>query len=193
MCTDPAKLDGTNGNLLPLVNFDYLTGVPAGPESAAPWGSQPDYYKAECVRQGGAHWLNIAKVDNADPRVDLGALVASGNNYHVPEVNLTEGNLLKIAQLQTDAYGVEQARLAKLQANVDKLEKKVAKAKKKKAKAKKKVAKAKTELKSADDAKERKAAKKALKKAKKQVKSQSKKLKKLKGQLKIAKEELAKG
>ncbi len=191
MCTDPSELDGTNGNLLPLVNFDYLTGVPPGPESAAPWLSQSDYYAGECKRSGGAHWLNLTRIDNADPRVDLGALVASGNNYHVPEVNLTEGNLLRIAQLQTDTYTTEQARIAKLQAKIDKLEKKVAKAKKKKAKAQKKATKAKKALKKADDAKERKAAKKALKKAQKQAKAQGKKLKKLKKELKAAKKELA--
>ena len=49
---------------------------------------------------GGSHWLNLSKVGLAgDTRPDLGAAVASGSNYHVPEVNLTEGNLLRIAQL----------------------------------------------------------------------------------------------
>ncbi len=104
MCTNPALLDGGDGTLEPLVDFDYLFGVPAE-ETAAPWVGEPDYYKVDCRRQDGAHWLNLAKVGlSGDTRPDLGAAVASGTNYHVPEVNLAEGNLLTIAQNQSDSY-----------------------------------------------------------------------------------------
>ena len=104
MCTNPATLDGGNGGLLPLVNFDYLFSTPPA-ETAAPWRGQPKYYKTHCNRQGGAHWLNLKKVNlPGETRPDLGAAVASGSNYHVPEVNLTEGNLLTIAHLQTQSY-----------------------------------------------------------------------------------------
>jgi len=120
MCTDPARLDGGDGTLLPLVNFDYLIGVPAGGETAAPWQSQPDFYEVECKRQGGAHWLNLSKVGLAgDTRPDLGALVASGSNYHVPEVNLAEGNLLTIAGLQTQSFRADtRAKLKALRAKL---------------------------------------------------------------------------
>lgn len=120
MCTDPARLDGGDGTLLPLVNFDYLFAPPAGGETAAPWQSQPDFYEVECERQDGAHWLNLSKVGLAgDTRPDLGAVVASGSNYHVPEVNLAEGNLLRIAQLQTDSFRADTR--AKLKAARSKL------------------------------------------------------------------------
>ncbi len=116
MCTDPGRLDGGDGTLLPLVNFDYLTGVPTDGETAAPWSAQPDFYEAGCKRRDGAHWLNISKVGlPGDDRPDLGAIVASGTNYHVPEVNLAEGNLLTIAQMQIDSYESAQARIAKLE------------------------------------------------------------------------------
>ena len=118
MCTNPALLDGGDGTLLPLVDFDYLFAPPAE-ETATPWQSQPDYYKVECMRQGGAHWLNLSKVGlTGDTRPDLGAAVASGSNYHVPEVNLAEGNLLTIAQLQTNTY---LAHIGKLNAKISKL------------------------------------------------------------------------
>mgnify|MGYP001200968650 CR=1 FL=1 len=104
VCTNPALLDGGNGNLLPLVNFDYISGVPAT-ESEKPWASEPDYYKVSCMRQGGAHWLDVSKVGiEGDARPDLAAIVASGTNYHVPEVNLAEGNLIRITELQTASY-----------------------------------------------------------------------------------------
>lgn len=113
MCTNPARLDGGNGLLEPLVNFDYLTGAPPE-ETEAPWRGEPNYYRVACKRQGGSHWLNLSKVNlPGDTRPDLGALVASGSNYHVPEVNLAEGNLLRIARLQARSFGAEQAALRK--------------------------------------------------------------------------------
>jgi len=112
ICTNPALLDGGDGRLEPLVNFDYLFGAP-DTETASPWRGEPDFYRVECKRQDGAHWLNLSKVGlPGESRPDLGALVASGSNYHVPEVNLAEGNLLRIAQLQTDSFEAEQAGLA---------------------------------------------------------------------------------
>ena len=62
--------------------------------------------------QGGSHWLNLSKVNlPGDTRPDLGAAVASGSNYHVPEVNLAEGNLLTIARLQARSFAADQASL----------------------------------------------------------------------------------
>lgn len=115
MCTNPATLEGGVGHLLPLVNFDYLFSTPPS-ETAAPWRGQPDYYKTHCKRQGGAHWLNLKKTNlPGDTRPDLGAAVASGSNYHVPEVNLTEGNLLSIAGRQTQSFRADaRAKLKKL-------------------------------------------------------------------------------
>jgi hypothetical protein len=111
MCTNPAKLDGGNGVLEPLVDLDYLVTAPPQ-ETAAPWRGQPDYYRVACMRHAGAHWLNLSKVNKpGDARPDLGAAVASGSNYHVPEVNLAEGNLLTIARQQARSFAAEQASL----------------------------------------------------------------------------------
>lgn len=130
VCTNPAELDGSGGALEPLANFDYLTGVPAN-ESAAPWRALPNYYKTECMSQGGAHWLNLSKVGlEGDSRPDLGAALASGSNYHVPEVNLAEGNLIRMSQLQVDSFSGDQARLAAklktLKGNLNKVRKRLA-------------------------------------------------------------------
>ena len=137
MCTNPALLDGGDGTLRPLVNFDYLASAPPS-ETPSPWKGEPDYYTGECKSQGGAHWLNLGKVGlPGDARPDLGSAVASGSNYHVPEVNLTEGNLLTIAQLQTKSYEADQAKLRrKLKAAKAKL----AKAKERRAAAREQIA-----------------------------------------------------
>lgn len=129
VCTNPALLDGGNGVLSPLVNFDYLLTSPDS-ETEAPWQSQPDYYAASCERSATSHWLNISRVNEADSRPDLGSLVASGNNYHVPEVNLAEGNLLTIAGIWSDGYTTEQTRVARLQKKIKSLKAQQKKAKK---------------------------------------------------------------
>jgi len=191
MCTDPARLDGGDGVLLPLVDFDYLTGVPKNGETATPWQSQPDYYQVECKRQDGAHWLNISKVGlPGDNRPDLGALVADGTNYHVPEVNLAEGNLLTIAQLQTDAYVKDQARIAKLKKKLDELQEKAAKQKKKGAALRKKAAKLRQKIADAESAAAKRAAKAKLKQARADARAAKQKLRSLKQKIKQVEQQL---
>lgn len=134
MCVNPARLDGSDGTLLPLANLDYLYGVPVA-ETAAPWISEPDYYGARCERQNGAHWLNVSKTDlPGDARPNLGTLVGSGTNWHVPELNLAEGNLLTFAGNAADSYLAEQSRIAGLKAKLGKLNTALAKAQKRAAK-----------------------------------------------------------
>ena len=177
MCTDPARLDGGDGTLLPLVDFDYLTGVPKNGETAAPWSSQPDYYKVQCKRQSGAHWLDLSLVGlPGDTRPDLGALVASGNNYHVPEVNLAEGNLLTIAQLQTDSY---EKRIAKLERKLGSLKAKLGKQKQHSKALHQQARKLHKKLRTADSAKQKRAAKHKLERTRHQAKQTDKKIKTL--------------
>lgn len=191
MCTDPSRLDGGSGNLLPLVNYDYLLGVPPE-ETAAPWSSQPDYYRAECRRQDGSHWLNLSKTNiPGDTRPDLGALVASGSNYHVPEVNLAEGNLLRIAQLQTDGYVAEQDRIAGLQTKLKSLRAKLTKAKKRKAAARKKVKALVKKLDRADGSQERRAVQRKLKTSRRKAATQRKRIRSLRKQITGVEQQLA--
>ena len=188
MCTNPARLDGGDGTLLPLVDFDYLSGVPAH-ESAAPWGSQPDYYKVRCRREAGAHWLNLSKVGiPGDNRPDLGSFVASGSNYHVPEVNLAEGNLLRIAQLQTDSYEAEQARIGKVKQKLASLREKVAKQKNKRAALATKAKKLEKKAAKADSAMAKHAVEQKLKDTRRRAKAAKAKIESL--QEKIAKVKL---
>jgi hypothetical protein len=183
VCTNPALLDGGTGVLDPLVNFDYLFNVPAN-ETAAPWKSMPDYYQVECKRQGGAHWLNLSKVGlPGDSRPDLGATVASGSNYHVPEVNLAEGNLLKIAQLQTDSYETEQVRIARLEAKLKKLNGNLGKAKKRLSGKEKSVKKLTRALKRTKAAAKRKTLKRKLKAQRNGVSAERKRIKSIKKQI----------
>lgn len=163
MCTNPAVLDGGDGVLEPLVNFDYLFEPPAS-ETAAPWRGQPDYYRAECRRQDGAHWLHLSKVGlPGEDRVDLGATVASGSDYHVPEVNLAEGNLLRIARLQISSYERDRARTARLEGRLKTLRGKLATAKKRRASQRRAIERLESKLARGDGEKRRKVLRRKLK------------------------------
>lgn len=191
MCVNPAQLDGSEGVLKPLVNFDYLTGVPAGPESAAPWVGLPDYYTAECKSQGGAHWLNIAKLNlEGDDRPDFGALVASGTNYHVPELNLAEGNLLAIAGNQAAVYDGIQDQIARTRGLIKSTNAKIAKTKKRIAAGKKKAKKLGKKARKAKG-KRKKVLRKKARKARKKVAAERKRLKNQRGRLSSLQKQLA--
>jgi hypothetical protein len=181
MCTDPARLDGGDGVLLPLVNFDYLFTAPAE-ETEAPWSSQPDYYRVKCKRQGGAHWLNLSKLNlPGDTRPDLGAVVASGSNYHVPEVNLAEGNLLRIAELQTGAY---------IKTNLKSLKGKLSKQKKRHKALRKKAKRLERKARKAPSARKKRAARRKLKRTRSQANAARKEIKSLKKQISALKPQL---
>jgi len=110
MCVNPAELLGTD-LLEPLANLDVFLGTPEGEK---PWLAIPDYYRGECRTVGDVTWLNVSRVDPSDPRPDLAGLIASsGGNLHLGDVNLALDSLVKVAQVQTDAY------LARAQARID--------------------------------------------------------------------------
>ena len=188
MCTNPALLDGGNGNLEPLVNFDYLVSAPPS-ETAAPWAGQPEYYRAECKRQDGAHWLNLSKVGlQGDTRPDLGAAVASGSNYHVPEVNLTEGNLLRIAQMQSDGFVDDQAKLRK---KLKSLKAKVRKAKERRADYLERAKGLTRKLRAAEDGEQQRALKRKLKSTRKKAKAERRRIASLKRKITKVERQLA--
>lgn len=186
MCVDPSDLDGGDNTLLPLVNFDYLTTAPAS-ETAGPWASAPEYYNAECKREGGAHWLNLGLVGLAgETRPNIGALVTPSSNYHVPELNLAEGNLLRIAQLQSDAYEANQARIEKL----SKLKRKLTKAKHRLGVEQDEIKVLKRKLKAADGAAQRRAVQRKLRASRRKAASERKEIASLRKRIKKLKKQL---
>jgi len=130
VCVNPARLSGDDF-LTPLINLDYLLGPPPGGVETSFWGGYPDTVTASCERDGSKHWLNVDFNGTPDPFLS-GVLpfVASGINWHVPEVNVAEDNLVRIAALQTDSYIAEQARVSKLKAKLGKLKRGLVNAKK---------------------------------------------------------------
>ena len=104
VCTNPAELSGESF-LTPLLNMDYLLAPPPGDVESMFWNAYPDAIAAGCQREGNKHWLNVDFNGVPDPFLPLVvSVVASGINWHVPEVNVAEENLIQIAGLQSASY-----------------------------------------------------------------------------------------
>jgi len=178
VCADPTALSGNPGKLTPLVNFDYLVTAPAE-EAAAPWKMFPGQMTAACARQGNDHWLDVDL--GSEPNeflLNLIDTVASGNNYHVPEVNLAEENLIAIASAQATRYAEDQAELATLRSRQTATAKAAAKAKRKANRLNRKAKRLKKQLKAAKG-KRRGKLKRRLKATRRQVKAERKKVRSL--------------
>lgn len=145
VCTNPVELSGEQ-YLTPLINMDYLLSPPANGNEVGFWRASPDGLEAACERQGTKHWLNASFTPEADPLLASAIpLVAQGNNWHVPEVNAAENNLIQIAQFQTDSYIKSiplKARIAKLNGQLAKAKKSAANSQKRAAKLSKQARKA---------------------------------------------------
>lgn len=101
MCVNPADVAGTGGRINPLADLLlFITGSEGG------FAGQPDYYQAECQRSSDAHWLNVSKVNPADPRpLDLADVIASNQgDLHLGDVNLAIDTLVGIAKTETETY-----------------------------------------------------------------------------------------
>ena len=178
VCANPAELSGAD-RLTPLINMDWLLDAPPGEVETAYYRAFPDAGIASCQREGTKHWLNVELAEDADPFLNLMIpFVATGNNWHVPEVNLAEENLVQIARNATDSYLAEpglRARLKTLQGNLAKAQKRLKAAQKKVKKLTKSAKKAK--------GKRKKALKRKVRAAKRKVKAEKKRISSLKKQI----------
>jgi hypothetical protein len=130
VCTNPAELSGDTF-MTPLINLDYLLAPPPGDVESNFWSAYPEAVAGDCQRDGTKHWLNVGFNGEPDPFLAVMIpIVASGINWHVPEVNVAEENLVRIAGLQADGYVAEAARNSKLKARLAKAKSRLAKAKK---------------------------------------------------------------
>ena len=132
VCVNPAQLSGKSF-LTPLLNLDYLLGPPPGDVETAFWSAYPDAITASCDREGTKHWLNVDFNGVPDPFLTaVIPFVASGINWHVPEVNVAEDNLIRIAGLQSASYVASERASAVKKRSAVRKQLKAAKAKSKK-------------------------------------------------------------
>lgn len=119
-CTNPAALGGGKGDLSsylwsrPRGGLDAGAVVPwsSGKTVETPWVSAPGLLSAQCVQANGFSYLSVrVNADPADPRADdiSGDVVAMGKvdanwGLHLIDVNLAQGDLIRIATAQARAW-----------------------------------------------------------------------------------------
>lgn len=119
VCADPAALSGEQ-YLTPLINMDYLLAPPADGVEKTFWRAFPDAGVSACTRKGTKHWLDVQFNGEPDPFLEamIPFVTGNSNNWHVPEVNVAEENLIRIAGRQTASYLAEARRVANLRSRI---------------------------------------------------------------------------
>lgn len=140
LCVNPARLDGSKGQLKPLFNTAtfpgvYATLLPNLTQYETPWVSFPGLYRASCENTDGASWLKIHDISNdADPRPRVGEKLGRTWGTHLTDVNLAAGNLISVVTRQEKAYLKKLAKAKRAKAKAKKAKKAKAKVKKNKKK-----------------------------------------------------------
>jgi hypothetical protein len=109
LCTNPSALVGGVGTLTPYFFSKTLPGPLSGMLGAqnvpAPWVAYPRLYTARCKGGRGATWLQVTQTKNAaDPRPRVQATLGPRWGFHLADVNLAFGQLVRLVRSQTDAY-----------------------------------------------------------------------------------------
>jgi DUF3089 family protein len=112
LCTNPAQLDGRDGNLFSLLPSEpFAPGVIAtllvqlygGPPPSAdtPWLQPSDHYKGRCQTSNGANVLMLSPVGGARK---LNPAPDATWGTHIVDVNIAMGNLLSIVRAETRSW-----------------------------------------------------------------------------------------
>jgi hypothetical protein len=103
LCVNPVTLSSASGALEPY--FLTVTAQSKGVTVATPWVTFPGLYTASCETVGSATWL---QVDTASVPDDPRPTVMENNGplwgYHVSDVNLALGNLVKDVAAQEASF-----------------------------------------------------------------------------------------
>lgn len=104
-CVNPAALAGGSATLSPY--FVSTSQTSLSPAVTTNWVGYPDLYSGECETEGGATWLNVKNIgSDGDKRPLVTEPLGPTWGYHLDDINLTLGNLIK------DVAGEESAWLA---------------------------------------------------------------------------------
>ncbi|MGZ6968494.1 MAG: DUF3089 domain-containing protein [Acidimicrobiia bacterium] len=122
LCVNPAALRGGAAVVHPYfpahLNLGVLGGAfPAGAvaSSPTPWVSYPGLYKAECRSENGANWLQVddqrdAQGASADVRPRLVDSLGPGWGLHLVDVNIDQGDLVRLVGRQAAAWAMQHQR-----------------------------------------------------------------------------------
>jgi hypothetical protein len=103
VCVNPATFSDAPGQLSPY--FFAPTQQLPGIAVRTPWVTYPGLYIATCEQSSGASWLQVdAAATPGDPRPTVRASPGPTWGYHVQDVNLSLGNLVRAVARQEAAY-----------------------------------------------------------------------------------------
>jgi hypothetical protein len=103
LCTNPAALGGGKATLSPF--FFATTQALGKVDVTTPWVTYPGLYSASCERGGGATWLQVTPTHiSGDLRPLVQVLPNADWGYHLEDVNLALGNLVKDVSSEETAY-----------------------------------------------------------------------------------------
>ncbi len=84
-------------------SFSALSG---GAKVSTPWVTYPGRYRAQCMSQGGATWLQVGHTGGSgDTRPAVKATLGPTWGLHLVDVNIALGNLVHDLKRQAAAYG----------------------------------------------------------------------------------------
>jgi hypothetical protein len=102
-CVNPANFSSAPSSLLPY--FLSTTSSVPGATVRTPWVAFPGLYTAQCERKGGSTWLQAsATATTGDRRPTVTASLGPDWGYHLDDVNLALGNLVKDVKDEEAAY-----------------------------------------------------------------------------------------
>jgi hypothetical protein len=110
LCTNPAALAGGIGTITPYFPTRTLPGPlsamsPPLPTISTPWVTYPNLYTTRCKDDQGATWLQITQTHNtADPRPRVQAVQGPRWGFHLADMSLGFGQLVRLVGIQADAY-----------------------------------------------------------------------------------------
>jgi hypothetical protein len=97
LCVNPAAPAGGSADLEPY--FPSTAG-------AEPWVSYPDLYRAQCMSENGATWLQVTTiVTPGDTRPVETQVLGPTWGLHLVDVNIALGDLVSLAGSESAAYG----------------------------------------------------------------------------------------
>jgi hypothetical protein len=103
-CVNPVTFSSGPGSLQPY--FLSSTSTVPNVTVRTPWVTYPGLYTAQCMRAGGASWLQVDTTATAgDSRPAVSAALGPAWGYHVDDVSLALGNLVTDVAHQEAAYG----------------------------------------------------------------------------------------
>jgi hypothetical protein len=110
LCTNPAALVGGIGTITPYFPTRTLPGPlsamsPPLPSIATPWVAYPDLYTTRCKDDQGATWLQVSQTHNtADPRPRVQAVQGPRWGFHLADMSLAFGQLVRLVRTEAGAY-----------------------------------------------------------------------------------------